>query len=129
VPSAADPSRAHCPFLPGRARPVPHHPASPGPAHLATTPQSFGSLHSTFDNVWALDGEFIRDLHNDPSLRRRPVRQILSKMIEFGGPSFNTGAKISKDRLIPRAKSSRGSSSRRLADARQSPTDFSGEGK
>src|ERR1039458_6276054 len=30
---------------------------------------------NTFDNMWALGGEFIRDLHNYPTLRRRPVDQ------------------------------------------------------
>ena len=31
-------------------------------------------------------GEFIRDLNDDPPLRKRPVEQHLSKMIEYGGP-------------------------------------------
>jgi hypothetical protein len=37
------------------------------------------------------DCEFIRDLHNDPSLRIRPVEQVLTKMIEYGGPLLYHG--------------------------------------
>lgn len=38
-----------------------------------------------------LCGEFIRDLHNYPSLTRRPVDQELFKMIEYGGPLLYHG--------------------------------------
>jgi hypothetical protein len=39
------------------------------------------------DNLWALGGEIIRDLNETPSLRRRPVEQILADRIdEEGGP-------------------------------------------
>jgi len=47
--------------------------------------------------MWVLGGEFIRDLYYDPSLRRRPVKQAVSRMIEYGGRSCITDAKISKD--------------------------------
>jgi len=43
------------------------------------------------DNMWALGGELIRDLRNDPSLKRRPVDQVLSRMIEDGGPLLYHG--------------------------------------
>jgi hypothetical protein len=49
------------------------------------------TIQKHVDNLWALGGEFIRDLHNDPSLRRRPVDQILSRMIENGGPLLYHG--------------------------------------
>jgi hypothetical protein len=39
--------------------------------------------------MWALGGEFIRDLHSDSSLRKKPVEQILLDMIEYGGPLLN----------------------------------------
>jgi hypothetical protein len=39
------------------------------------------------DNLWALGGEIIRDLNQDPSLRRKGIEQILDDRIdEEGGP-------------------------------------------
>lgn len=39
------------------------------------------------DNLWALGGEIIRGLHEDPSLRRKSPEQILdSRIDEEGGP-------------------------------------------
>jgi hypothetical protein len=39
------------------------------------------------DNIWALGGEIIRDLNEDPSLRRKRIEQILDGRIdEEGGP-------------------------------------------
>src|SRR5712675_2408893 len=89
--------------------------------HLAMSNLSPKTIQKHVDNMWALGGEFIRDLHNDPPLRRRPVDQVLSKMIEYGDPFYTTAAKISKDRLIPAAESSGVSSSRRIADPRRHP--------
>jgi hypothetical protein len=54
--------------------------------HLAASNLSPKTIQKHVDNMWVLGGEFIRDLHNDPPLRRRPVDQVLSKMIEYGGP-------------------------------------------
>jgi hypothetical protein len=95
--------------------------------HLAASHLSPKTIQKHVDNMWALGGEFIRDLHNDPPLRRRPVDQVLCKMIEYGGPCYTTAAKINKDRLIPPAESSGASSSRRIADASPLPTDFPDE--
>ena len=44
------------------------------------------TIQKHVDNMWALGGEFIRHLNDDPSLRKRPVEQHLFKMIEEGGP-------------------------------------------
>ena len=41
--------------------------------------------------MWVLGGEFIRDLHNDPPMRKQPVEQVLLKMIEYGGPLLYHG--------------------------------------
>jgi hypothetical protein len=39
------------------------------------------------DNLWALGGEIIRDLNENPSLRRKSIQQILDDRIdEEGGP-------------------------------------------
>src|SRR5262249_28486931 len=54
--------------------------------HLAASNLSPKTIQKHVDNMWALGGEFIRDLHNDPALRRRSVEQVLTKMIEYGGP-------------------------------------------
>jgi hypothetical protein len=43
------------------------------------------------DNVWSFGGKLIRDLHNDSSLRKKPVERILLQMIEYGGPLFYHG--------------------------------------
>lgn len=59
--------------------------------HLAASNLSPKTIQKHVDNVWALGGEFIHDLHNDPALRRRTVDQVLSKMIEFGGPLLYDG--------------------------------------
>jgi hypothetical protein len=41
--------------------------------------------------MWALGGEFIRDLNDDPSLRKKPLNRVLSQMIEYGGPLLYLG--------------------------------------
>ena len=45
------------------------------------------TIQKHVDNLWALGGEIIRDLHQDPSLRRKNIDQILADRIdEEGGP-------------------------------------------
>jgi hypothetical protein len=58
---------------------------------LAASNLSPKTIQKHVDNVWTLGGEFIRDLHNDASLRRRPVDQALLKMIEYGAPLLYHG--------------------------------------
>src|ERR1700676_175888 len=89
--------------------------------HLAASDLSPKTIQKHVDNMWALGGEFIRDLHSDSSLRKKPVEQVLLQMIACGGRSSITAAKISRDRSIPRAGSFAGSSATRLADARRHP--------
>lgn len=60
--------------------------------NLSASTLSPKTIQKHVDNLWALGGELIRDLHNDPSLRRRPVDQVLSRMIEFGGPLLHDGS-------------------------------------
>ncbi len=58
---------------------------------LAVSNLSPKTIQKHVDNLWALGGEFIRELHDDPSLRKRPVDQVLSRMIEYGGPLLYHG--------------------------------------
>jgi hypothetical protein len=50
------------------------------------------TIQKHVDNMWMLGGEFIRDLHNDPPFRRRPVESVLFRMIEYGGPLLYHGS-------------------------------------
>ena len=45
------------------------------------------TIQKHVENLWALGGEIIRDLHEDPSLRRKSIEQILiGRIDEEGGP-------------------------------------------
>jgi hypothetical protein len=45
------------------------------------------TIQKHVDNLWALGGEIIRDLHENPSLRRKGIEQILADRInDEGGP-------------------------------------------
>ena len=59
--------------------------------YLAASDLSPKTIQKHVDNMWILGGEFIRDLNDDPSLRKRPVKQHLLKMIEYGGPLLHHG--------------------------------------
>ena len=59
--------------------------------HLVASDLSPKTIQKHVDNMWALGGEFIRDLHSDSSLREKPVEQILLQMIEYGGPLLYHG--------------------------------------
>lgn len=59
--------------------------------HLAVSDLSPTTIQRHVDNMWVLGGEFIRDLHNDPSLRKKPVGRVLAAMIEYGGPVLYHG--------------------------------------
>ena len=54
--------------------------------YLAASDLSPKTIQKHVDNIWALGGEFIRDLNYDQSLRKLPVEQHLIEMIEDGGP-------------------------------------------
>ena len=59
--------------------------------HLAASDLSPKTIQKHIDNMWALGGEFIRELHSDSSLRKKPVECVLSGMIEYGGPLLYHG--------------------------------------
>ncbi len=53
--------------------------------HLAASDLSPKTIQKHIDNMWALGGEFIRELHSNSSLRKKPVECVLYRMIEYGG--------------------------------------------
>jgi hypothetical protein len=54
---------------------------------LAVSDLSPKTIQKHVDNLWALGGEIIRYLHDDPSLRKKPIEQILDERIDDdGGP-------------------------------------------
>ena len=59
--------------------------------HLAASDLSQKTIQKHIDNMWALGGEFIRELHSDSSLRKKPVERVLSSIIEYGGPLLYHG--------------------------------------
>ena len=59
--------------------------------YLAASDLSPKTIQKHVDNMWALGSEFIRDLHNDPPLRKKSVEQALLQMIEYGGPLLYRG--------------------------------------
>jgi hypothetical protein len=61
--------------------------------HLASSRLSQKTIRRHVDNLWVLGGEIIRDLNDEPSLRRRPADRLLSKVIhEDGGPLLYSGS-------------------------------------
>ena len=70
-----------------------HHPRTThrrqphGPSRLAASGLSPKTIQKHVDKLWALGGEIIRNLNETPSLRRKPVEEILDDRIdEEGGP-------------------------------------------
>jgi hypothetical protein len=59
--------------------------------YLAASDLSLKTIQKHVDNLWALSGEFIRDLNDNPALRKRPVEQHVLTMIEYGGPLLHHG--------------------------------------
>ena len=60
--------------------------------HLASSSLSPKSIRKHVDNLWTLGGEIIRDLNEDPSLRKVPAEQLIRNVIwEDGGPLIHNG--------------------------------------
>jgi len=61
--------------------------------HLASSALSPKTIRRHVDNLWLLGGEIIRDLHEDPSLRKVAAERLLRKAIhEDGGPLVHSGS-------------------------------------
>ena len=55
--------------------------------HLVASGLSRKTIRKHIDNLWVLGGEIIRDLNEDPSLRKIPVERVLFDRIDDeGGP-------------------------------------------
>ena len=61
--------------------------------YLASSGLSPRTIRRHGNNLWLLGGEIIRDLHYDPSLRKRPMERLLRNVIhEDGGPLIHNGS-------------------------------------
>jgi len=61
--------------------------------HLASSGLSAKTIRKHVDNLWLLGGEMIRDLHEDPSLRKVAVDRLLRDVIHAdGGPLIHNGS-------------------------------------
>jgi hypothetical protein len=61
--------------------------------HLAASGLSTKTIRGHVDNLWSLGGEIIRDLHYDPSLRKKAVDRLLRDEIHAdGGPLVHNGS-------------------------------------
>jgi hypothetical protein len=55
--------------------------------HLVTSRLSRKTIRKHIDNLWVLGGEIIRDLNEDPTLRKVPVERVLFDLLhDEGGP-------------------------------------------
>ena len=60
--------------------------------HLATSKLSQRTIQTHVDNLWILGGEIIREVNEEPSLRKVPAKQLIRKVIhEDGGPLIHNG--------------------------------------
>jgi len=61
--------------------------------HLAASSLSPKTIRGHVDNLWMLGGEIIRDLHYDPSLRKKVAGRLLRDAVhEDGGPLVHNGS-------------------------------------
>jgi hypothetical protein len=62
-------------------------------AHLASSRLSPKTIRTHVDNLWLLGGEIIRDLNDDPALRRRTADRLLRDVVHAdGGPLMYNGS-------------------------------------
>jgi len=61
--------------------------------HLASSNLSPKTIRKHVDNLWMLGGEIIRDLNEDPSLRKVAADRLLNNVIHAdGGPLIHNGS-------------------------------------
>ena len=55
--------------------------------HLVAADLSRKTIRKHIDNLWVLGGEIIRNLNEDPALRKMPVERVLFDLLDDeGGP-------------------------------------------
>jgi hypothetical protein len=60
--------------------------------HLAASGLFKRTIQRHVDNLWILGGEIIRDVNEEPPLRKVPAEQLIRKVIyEDGGPLIHNG--------------------------------------
>ena len=60
--------------------------------HLAESGLSKRTIQNHVDNMWLLGGEIIRDVNEQPRLRKRSAEQLVRNVIhEDGGPLIHNG--------------------------------------
>ena len=47
--------------------------------HLAASDLSPKTIQQHVDNMWVLGGEFIRDLNDNPALRKKPIEREIGR--------------------------------------------------
>ena len=61
--------------------------------HLASSRLSPTTIRTHVNILWLLGGEIIRDLNNDPALRRVPADRLLRNVVQAdGGPLIYNGS-------------------------------------
>ena len=61
--------------------------------HLAESDLSKRTIQNHVDNMWLLGGEIIRDMNDEPRLRKRSAEQLVRNVIhEDGGPLIHNGS-------------------------------------
>jgi hypothetical protein len=60
--------------------------------YLASSDLSPKTIQKHVGNLWLLGGEIIRDLHEDSSLRKKPIEETLLNLLDDeGGPLIHGG--------------------------------------
>jgi len=61
--------------------------------HLAAKGLAQNTIRQHVDNLWSVGGEIIRDLHYDPSLRKKSADQLLRNAVhQYGGPAVHNAS-------------------------------------
>jgi hypothetical protein len=61
--------------------------------HLAAKGLAKNTIRQHVDNLWSVGGEIIRDLHYDPSLRKKSADKLLRNAVhQYGGPAIHNAS-------------------------------------